>query len=46
VNEVNKPSAFFTKGQNGEYEYEHEGFIHIHSPVHEEISEGLTLKYY
>ena len=43
MNEVNKPSAFFTKGQNGEYEYEHEGFIHIHSPVHEEISEGLTL---
>ena len=43
MNELNKPSAFFTKGQNGEYEYEHEGFVHIHSPVHEQISEGLTL---
>ena len=28
----------------GNYEYELARFIHMHSPVHEQISEGLTLE--
>ena len=43
VNEREQTGRFLTKGQNGEYEHELARFIHIHSPVHEQISEGLTL---
>ena len=42
ANEREQTGRFLMKGQNGEHELAR--FIHIHSPVHEQICEGLTLE--